>query len=488
MITKRVLASRWRRALSGLALLGSCSSQQCTGVTQTPGSVTCLSSVALNPTARTIEQGETTTFALVLTPRGCDARTTTYSSSDPTVALVNAVTGLVTGVLPRAGAVTIAVTVQALTGPLTATAQITVVNPTVASVIVAPINASVGVNGTQLFTATPTSAFGVPVPGQTITYSSANPAIATVVPNTGVVTGAAPGSTVITALASPSNRMGSAPIVVTAPPVTTVNVTPSGQTVPIGTFLQLFADTRGAGNVLLSGRNIVWSSSAPAVASVTTGGGLVRGESGGTATITATSEGVSGTAIVDVIAGAGCTIISADFDSPASNPFSSITFTESGGASQTATYTASGGASGAYLQLKHILPSPSSLVVDHVHPTAYSAATQGAITYIDYSEYRIELLPPFVGAAIGGGMIIRQGSSRVLVSLTNGVFTNPIWSQAGVTNLRPADLPGINFTTSGAPIQFGFYRSNSANAGGATVTTTHGIDNFEVKVCRAPPP
>ena len=39
-----------------------------------------------------------------------------------------------------------------------------------------------------------------------------------------------------------------------------------------------------------------------------------------------------------------------------------------------------------------------------------------------------------------------------------------------------------NFSASGAPIQFGFYRSNSTSVGGNGMATYGGIDNWSVTV------
>jgi uncharacterized protein YjdB len=62
-----------------------------------------------------------------------------------------------------------------------------------------------------------------------------------------------------------------------------------------------------AGNVL-TGRTVTWTSSLGAIATVSSTG-VVTGQSPGTATITATSEGKTGTATVVVQAGPAATVI-----------------------------------------------------------------------------------------------------------------------------------------------------------------------------------
>jgi hypothetical protein len=84
-------------------------------------------------------------------------------------------------------------------------------------------------------------------------------------------------------------------------PVASVAVSPATATISVGGTQQLTAVTQDAAGNTLSGRLISWTSSAPAVATVS-GAGLVTGQAVGSATITATSEGKSGTATVVVSA------------------------------------------------------------------------------------------------------------------------------------------------------------------------------------------
>src|SRR5256884_5452000 len=80
-------------------------------------------------------------------------------------------------------------------------------------------------------------------------------------------------------------------------PVAAVTVSPAAPTVQVGQTVQLTATPRDASGNPLAGRVITWQSSNGAVASVN-GSGLVTAVATGAATITATSEGQSGTAVV----------------------------------------------------------------------------------------------------------------------------------------------------------------------------------------------
>src|SRR5205807_2025040 len=82
-------------------------------------------------------------------------------------------------------------------------------------------------------------------------------------------------------------------------PVSSVTVSPASATVQVGQTVQLTATPKDASGNPLTGRAVTWSSSNTAVASVD-GNGLVTGGTSGSATITATSEGQSGTSSITV--------------------------------------------------------------------------------------------------------------------------------------------------------------------------------------------
>src|SRR5207253_1403744 len=145
-------------------------------------------------------------------------------------------------------------------------------------------------------TATPTDADGNPLSGRTVTWSSSNAAVATV-SSSGLVSGVTPGSVTITATSE--GKSGTSTITVTPVPVASVEVTPATASVQAGQTVQLTATPKDAGGAPLSGRTVTWSSSTPAVATVSSSG-LVSGVTPGSATITATSEGKSGTSSVTV--------------------------------------------------------------------------------------------------------------------------------------------------------------------------------------------
>jgi uncharacterized protein YjdB len=82
-------------------------------------------------------------------------------------------------------------------------------------------------------------------------------------------------------------------------PVMTVSVSPASVSQPAGTTQQLAATLKDASGNTLTGRSVTWTSSNPAIATVSSGG-RETSVTPGTTTITATSEGKSGTATVTV--------------------------------------------------------------------------------------------------------------------------------------------------------------------------------------------
>src|SRR5437016_849730 len=82
-------------------------------------------------------------------------------------------------------------------------------------------------------------------------------------------------------------------------PVATVTVSPAAPSVSVGATVQLTATLKDASGNVLAGRSVTWASSTLGMATVSTGG-LVTGVAVGAATITATSEGHTGSSAVTV--------------------------------------------------------------------------------------------------------------------------------------------------------------------------------------------
>ena len=218
-----------------------------------------------------------------------NGRPISWSSSVPAVATVSTA-GVVTAV--AAGVTTIA----AESGGRLAEVQLTVIHRA-ASVALAPASLRLSRGRTEVLTAAVRNSAGLLLSDRrSIAWTSSAPAIATVSPD-GVVTAVANGTASITATVE--GVSGTAGITV-VDPVTTVLVTPSAVTLPAGATEQMSAAARDSKNAPLTGRPVVWSSSNPAVATVSATG-IVTAVAAGSANVIATVEGVDATATVTVV-------------------------------------------------------------------------------------------------------------------------------------------------------------------------------------------
>ena len=255
-----------------------------------------VASVTVSPATANVFAGATTQLSATLKDAAGNVltgRAVAWTSSNTAIATVSAA-GLVTGV--AAGSATITATSEGKSG----TASVTVAIVPVASVTVSPATAVVLVGATVQLTTTLKDAAGNVLSGRSVTWASGTPAVATV-SSTGLVTGVAASAATITATSE--GQRGTAAVTVNLVPVASVTVSPASASIRVGQLVQLTATLKDASGTVLSGRVISWVSSAPGVAAVSTGG-LVTGVAAGAATITATSEGQSGTTQVSVTASA----------------------------------------------------------------------------------------------------------------------------------------------------------------------------------------
>ncbi len=179
----------------------------------------------------------------------------------------------------------------------------------VARVTVEPASATIMAGATTQLSATVRDAQGTALSGYSPIWSSSNSQVATV-SSSGVVTGVAAGGPV-TISATCEGKSGSAQVTVTAH-VATVSVTPATKELAPGSTVQLDAITRDDQGHVLTGRTITWQSSAEAVAVVSESGLVTAVAPGAPVTITATSEGKSGTALVTVLGPVALVTVSPD--------------------------------------------------------------------------------------------------------------------------------------------------------------------------------
>ena len=257
--------------------------------------------VAQGTAVVTIQPGDTTLTALRETVR-LIARLTdsggdtvagagfAWSSSNASVASVDA-NGLVTAVANGT------VVVTATAGGASGTAAI-VVSQVAASVTVRPSSTTFRALGDTLrLTARARDRNGHTVAGAQFAWSSDNPRVA-VVDSYGLVTALANGTAEIRAT---TGRVSGTASVTVARGARVVTIQPGDTTLTaLGETVRLTARLTNAAGQTVTGATFAWSSSNPSVAPVDANG-LVTAVANGTAAITATADGTSGTATVLVL-------------------------------------------------------------------------------------------------------------------------------------------------------------------------------------------
>jgi uncharacterized protein YjdB len=195
-------------------------------------------------------------------------------------------------------------------------AQLTVTATTVDALLISPVDPSIPVNHTQQLRALVKLSDGnnADVTGD-VTWSSGSPAIATVDAH-GVVHGVALGTSVITATLA-SGRTATVTVTVTSATLTRVDVSPNPVLLAAGSHRQatatgIFSD--GVARDVTA--EAVWASNRPTIATVASGD--IVGQAAGTATITATVSGQTGTttAIVTSAQVASITVIAPHLTMP----------------------------------------------------------------------------------------------------------------------------------------------------------------------------
>lgn len=274
-------------------------------VTVTASAVT-LSSLSLNPTSGSLSAGQT--LDLTATAHWSNGTSTVpydanvaWASNNSAVATVNAA-GVVTAV--GAGTATVTATSSGHTAACAIT--VTAAAPTLSSLSMSVTSKTLSVGqGQELFLIANWSNGTSSQPYATgVTWSSSNPAVATVTPGAfAQVTAVAAGSATITASASGKSATCAITVVSVAPTLSslTLNATTASGTVGQTMDLTATANWSNGTSTTPYDTSCTWTSSNNGVATVN-GNGLVTAVGGGTATITAAAGGKSATCVVTVSA------------------------------------------------------------------------------------------------------------------------------------------------------------------------------------------
>jgi hypothetical protein len=229
----------------------------------------------------------------------------TWSSGTPAVVSIDATGRALTRTTGTA-------TISAVFGGRTGTSTVTVTAAALVSIAVTPATSTLLVGGTAILHAVGTYSDGSTVDlTPSVVWSSAPAAVATV-SNAGATAGTVTAASVGTATVTATSGTGAAAItgqaMVTVSPARLVGivVNPAAASIPVGTRVTLTAQgIFSDASIRDITTQVAWSSAPGAVASVSNlvgQNGVVTGVSAGTATITATLTGISGTATITVIA------------------------------------------------------------------------------------------------------------------------------------------------------------------------------------------
>ncbi|HKQ34362.1 MAG TPA: DUF4038 domain-containing protein, partial [Nitrospiraceae bacterium] len=262
---------------------------------------TTVSFITLTPAAPSIQVQQTQQFVATATDASgtpISGLTFTWRSSNPTVASVSN-SGLASGLSQGT------TTITATNGTMTSNSiTLTVVPTTVSFITLTPAAPSIQVHQTQQFVATATDMSGNPMSGLTFTWTSSNPTVASV-SNSGLASGLSQGTTTITAT---NGTMTSNSITLTVVPsaVSFITLTPAAPSIQVQQTQQFVATATDTSGNPMSGLTFTWTSSNPAVASISSSG-LATGLSEGATTIAATNGTVTSNQVTLTVTPLGST-------------------------------------------------------------------------------------------------------------------------------------------------------------------------------------
>ena len=175
------------------------------------------------------------------------------------------------------------------------------------------------------------------------------------------------------------------------------------------------------------------------------------------------------------------------------------------GGSSTAARSRRGGNPGSYRLVTDVVnaaaPGSQTLVLStNIYtPFTYNPAVSGPIALLSYSE-DAECTHGCFGQGQETGPAVQQGGK--LYILNRQLFTGPgtTWANHSLSGLTSDDFSIVsvtptsifdnsqhpNFSASGAPIQFGFFRANGTRVNAGVYTLSAGIDNWQITIAPGP--
>ena len=390
------------------------------GATGSPSDVT----IAVELPVSSLEVGHAVNAAAVATNNAGKAESTDsieWSSSDTSVLSVTP-GGLVTA--RRMGDATVYAKWKSKFGKR----GVAVTDTVPAKVVVSPSSTTQAVGSRVNLTAAVTTVTGRALPGHLVRWTTTDSRYVAVTA-TGVATAVKAGNAKI--IASANDKAADTAVVTVSPAaISRISVSPSTQTLSSGHTLQLSAHALDAAGNELTGRSVGWASSDENVATVSTSG-VVTAAKLGTATITATSEGVRATATIHVTTGGVAKInvapgsvglvaghtqqLSASLEDEAGNSLAAQSVTWSSANNSIASVSGSG-----VVTAVHTGSTTISAVANGVTGHASVVVSAGAVKSIAVSPSSMRL-------ASGG---TQQLSAKLTDAAGNALSENVAWSSS----------------------------------------------------------
>ena len=254
-----------------------------------------LVSVAVTPANPSIVKGQTEQFTATGTFSDNSTQNLTssvvWTSQTPGVVTITA-GGLATGVASGTSKI------EAASGAIDGTTNLTVTAPTLVSIAVTPADPSIVKGQTEQFTATGTlSDHSTQNLTSTATWTSQTTAVATIAAG-GLATGVKAGTSKIQAASG--GVSGSTTLTVTSPTLVSIAVTPANPSIAKGTKQQFTATGTFSDNSTQNlASSVTWTSATTSVATIGASG-LAAGVGTGTSTIRAASGAVNGSTTLTV--------------------------------------------------------------------------------------------------------------------------------------------------------------------------------------------
>jgi uncharacterized protein YjdB len=290
-----------RVSLSCLSLLLLAAGMGCGGSSSLApgGSTKALTSIAASPGTASIAVGATEQFNAMATYNdGSTANVTasaTWTNTDPKVATINP-SGDAKAI--AAGSTTVTATLDGVSG--TATLTVDAAAKTLTAIAVSPATASIAAGATQQFTAKATySDSSIADVTATVAWTTSNAAVAKI-NAAGLATAQSSGSVTVTATLDSVSGSATVTVPVAVKTLTSIALSPGTISIAAKTTQQFAATaTYSDGSKADVTGSVAWTTASPAVATINASG-LATAVAAGSTAVTASLNGVTGTATLTV--------------------------------------------------------------------------------------------------------------------------------------------------------------------------------------------